>query len=67
MARKPRGFFKASDWELEDAEEENVEILINHSPKEFVLEDGKLVGMTFRTDGIQVRREWAHRSRHRRR
>jgi NADPH-dependent glutamate synthase beta subunit-like oxidoreductase len=22
MARKPRGFFKASDWELEDAEEE---------------------------------------------
>jgi len=25
MARKPRGFFKASDWELEDAEAENVE------------------------------------------
>jgi NADPH-dependent glutamate synthase beta subunit-like oxidoreductase/ferredoxin len=47
MARKPRGFFKASDWELEDAEEENVEILVNHSPKEFVFDDGKLVGMTF--------------------
>jgi formate dehydrogenase beta subunit len=47
MARKPRGFFKASDWELEDAEEENVEILVNHSPKNFVIEDGKLVGMTF--------------------
>jgi NADPH-dependent glutamate synthase beta subunit-like oxidoreductase len=47
MARKPRGFFKASEWELEDAEEENVEIVINHSPKEFVIEDGKLVGMTF--------------------
>ena len=47
MARKPRGFFKASDWELEDAEEENVEILVNHSPKEFVIEDGKLVGVTF--------------------
>ncbi|HSN52271.1 MAG TPA: FAD-dependent oxidoreductase [Woeseiaceae bacterium] len=47
MARKPRGFFKASEWELEDAEEENVEILVNHSPKEFVIEDGKLVGMTF--------------------
>ena len=47
MARKPRGFFKASDWELEDAEEENVEILVNHSPREFVIEDGKLVGMTF--------------------
>ena len=47
MARKPRGFFKASDWELEDAEEENVEILVNHSPKNFVIDDGKLVGMTF--------------------
>ena len=47
MARKPRGFFKASDWELEDAEEENIEILVNHSPKDFVIEDGKLVGMTF--------------------
>ena len=47
MARKPRGFFKASAWELEDAEEENVDIIVNHSPKEFVLEDGKLVGMRF--------------------
>ncbi|MEE8345606.1 MAG: FAD-dependent oxidoreductase [Woeseiaceae bacterium] len=47
MARKPRAFFKSSDWELEDAEEELVEILINHSPKEFVVEDGKLVGMRF--------------------
>ena len=47
MARKPRGFFKASDWELEDAEEENVEIVVNHSPKEFVIEDGELVGMKF--------------------
>ncbi|MGB5352692.1 MAG: FAD-dependent oxidoreductase [Woeseia sp.] len=47
MARKPRGFFKASDWELEDAEEENVEIVINHSPKEFIVENGKLTGMLF--------------------
>ena len=47
MARKPREYFKASDWELEDAEEENVEILINHSPKEFVIENGNLVGMRF--------------------
>jgi len=47
MARKPRDFFKASDWELEDAEEENVEIIVNHSPKEFVIEDGRLVGMKF--------------------
>jgi NADPH-dependent glutamate synthase beta subunit-like oxidoreductase len=47
MARKPRGFFKASEWELEDAEEENVDIMVNHSPKEFVYEDGKLVGIRF--------------------
>jgi len=47
MARKPRGFFKASDWELEDAEEENVEIIVNHSPKDFVIENGQVVGMTF--------------------
>jgi NADPH-dependent glutamate synthase beta subunit-like oxidoreductase len=47
MARKPREFFKASVWELEDAEEEKVEIVINHSPKEFVVKDGKLMGMTF--------------------
>ncbi len=47
MARKPREFFKASAWELEDAEEENIEILTNHSPKEFVIENGKLTGMKF--------------------
>jgi NADPH-dependent glutamate synthase beta subunit-like oxidoreductase len=44
MARKPRQFFKASDWELEDAEQENVN---NHAPKAFVVENGKLTGMTF--------------------
>jgi formate dehydrogenase (NADP+) beta subunit len=47
MARKPRGFFKASDWELEDAEAENVEIVINRAPKRFVVEGGKLTGMLF--------------------
>jgi NADPH-dependent glutamate synthase beta subunit-like oxidoreductase len=47
MARKPRGFFKASAWELEDAEEESVEIVINHSPKSFVVAGGKLTGMLF--------------------
>ena len=47
MARKPRGFFKASEWELEDAEEESVEIVVNHSPKAFVIEGGKLTGMRF--------------------
>ena len=47
MARKPRGFFKASEWELDDAEEETVEIVVNHSPKAFVVQDGKLIGMNF--------------------
>ncbi len=47
MARKPRQFFKASEWELEDAEEENVAIMVNHSPREFVVEEGKLKGMMF--------------------
>jgi NADPH-dependent glutamate synthase beta subunit-like oxidoreductase len=47
MARKPRQFFKASEWELEDAEEEHVKIVINRSPKHFVIENGKLKGMMF--------------------
>lgn len=47
MARKPREFFKASPWELEDAEEENINILVNHSPKAFVHKGGRLTGMTF--------------------
>jgi NADPH-dependent glutamate synthase beta subunit-like oxidoreductase/ferredoxin len=47
MARKPRQFFKASEWELEDAEEEHVRIVINRSPKHFVVEGGRLKGMMF--------------------
>ncbi len=51
MARKPRKYFKASPWELEDAEEEQVEIVIDHEPMRFVLEPTpkgpKLVGMEF--------------------
>ena len=47
MARKPRQFFKASDWELEDAEQENVQIIVNRAPKSFVVESGELKGMLF--------------------
>lgn len=47
MARRPRKYFKASPWELEDAEEEGIEIVVNHAPKRFVVEKGKLVGMEF--------------------
>ncbi len=55
MARKPRGFFKASDWELEDAEAENVEIVINRAPKRFVVENGKLTGMVFEKMEYQLK------------
>jgi NADPH-dependent glutamate synthase beta subunit-like oxidoreductase/ferredoxin len=47
MARRGRRYFKASPWELEDAEEEGVDIVENYAPRRFVLENGKLVGMDF--------------------
>ena len=47
MARKSRDYFKASPWELEDAEEELVDIVENHSPSRFVIEDGELLAMDF--------------------
>jgi formate dehydrogenase beta subunit len=47
MARKPRQFFKASEWELEDAEHEKVQIVVNRAPKSFVIENGRLTGMLF--------------------
>ena len=47
IARRGRKHFKASPWELEDAEEEQVEIVENHAPKRFVHEGGKLIGMEF--------------------
>ncbi|MBI5706927.1 MAG: FAD-dependent oxidoreductase [Armatimonadetes bacterium] len=47
VARKTRKYFKASPWELEDAEEEGVEILENLSPVRYVVENGKLTGMEF--------------------
>jgi formate dehydrogenase (NADP+) beta subunit len=47
MARKPRQFFKASEWELEDAEHETVQIVVNRAPTSFVVEAGVLKGMMF--------------------
>ena len=47
VARKSRPYFKASAWELEDAEEEVVEIVENYSPSRFAVENGRLVGMEF--------------------
>jgi NADPH-dependent glutamate synthase beta subunit-like oxidoreductase len=47
VARKPENMLKASDWELEGAIEERIEIICNHSPAEFVIEDGRLTGVRF--------------------
>jgi len=47
IARKTRKYFKASPWELEDAEEEKVEILENLQPVRFVIENGVLKGLEF--------------------
>jgi formate dehydrogenase (NADP+) beta subunit len=47
MARRGRQHFKASPWELEDAEEELVHIVENHAPKRFIVEDGVLKAMEF--------------------
>jgi formate dehydrogenase (NADP+) beta subunit len=47
IARKTRKYFKASSWELEDAEEEGVEILENLQPVRFIIDNGRLAGMEF--------------------
>ena len=47
IARKTRKYFKASPWELEDAEEEGVHIIENLQPVRFIIENGKLTGMEF--------------------
>ncbi len=55
MARRPRPYFKASPWELEDSEEEGIDIVINHAPKSFVIENGRLTGMEFERLGVGCR------------
>lgn len=47
VIRGPREKMKASAWEIEDALREDIPILERHSPLEFVVENGKLKGMTF--------------------
>ncbi|MFN7981569.1 MAG: FAD-dependent oxidoreductase [Vicinamibacterales bacterium] len=53
IARKTRKYFKASPWELEDAEEEQVEIIENRQPTRFIIENGVLTGMEFETFSSQ--------------
>ena len=45
--RGERHTMKSSDWELEPALEENVDLVLCHSPEEYLVEDGRLVGMRF--------------------
>ena len=47
VVRSPFSDMKASPWEKEDAIHEGIPIVDNHVPMEFVVENGKLVGMTF--------------------
>lgn len=47
VVRSPFEDMKASPWEKEDTMHEGIPILDNHSPKEFVTENGKLVAMRF--------------------
>ncbi len=55
VVRSPRKDMKASPWEIEDAEREDIVILNNMPPKEFVVENGKLKGVIFG----KVRAEYA--------
>ena len=47
VVRSPFSQMKASEWEIEDAMEENIPILENHVPKKFIHKAGKLIGMEF--------------------
>jgi formate dehydrogenase (NADP+) beta subunit len=47
IVRSPFAEMKASPWEKEDAIHEDIPIIDNHVPKAFVVENGKLKGMTF--------------------
>ncbi len=47
IVRSPFADMKASPWEKEDAISEDIPIIDNHVPLEFVVEDERLVGMKF--------------------
>lgn len=47
IVRSPFSEMKASPWEKEDAMREDIPIIDNHVPKSFVVEKGRLRGMTF--------------------
>jgi NADPH-dependent glutamate synthase beta subunit-like oxidoreductase/ferredoxin len=59
VVRSPKTDMKASPWEIEDAEGEGIPMFENHTPKAFVCEKGKLVGMLFEL----VKAEYAENGR----
>ena len=47
IVRSPFATMKASPWEKEDAQHEDIPIIDNHVPKSFVIENRRLTGMMF--------------------
>ena len=47
VVRSPFEDMKASAWEIEDAQHEDIPIMNCHNPKAFVVENGVLKGMMF--------------------
>ena len=47
IVRSPFAEMKASPWEKEDAQHEDIPIIDNHVPKSYVIENGILTGMYF--------------------
>ncbi len=47
VVRSPMNELKASPWEIEDAQHEDIPFYPLHSPKAFITVDGKLTGMEF--------------------
>ena len=47
VVRSPRSEMKASEWEIEDALHEDIPILENLTPLEFIIEEDRLTGMSF--------------------
>lgn len=47
VVRSPFKEMKASPWEIDDAQHEDIPIYNNHVPNRFVIENGQLKGMTF--------------------
>jgi NADPH-dependent glutamate synthase beta subunit-like oxidoreductase len=47
IVRSPFSEMKASPWEIEDAQHEDIPFMNNHVPLSFEIKEGRLVGMTF--------------------